>query len=174
MSRIAFTLQVTLADVLHSLFPRLAHRLAVLAPRAEPACARLDRDPAAPAAHVAARYPRLTSLDAACRPVEDVEHADRLVLDLARHLDRSWLGAERSTGKIDAIDVIVLEDWSGDLGVCEAIASARGQIQRIWRAYLEWSTDQVERPDLFHRFGTTRLLDEFAFAAARDLLPPPT
>jgi len=146
----------------------------VLAPRAAPAFARLDRDPAEPAAHAAARYPRLTPLDAACRPVEDAEHADRLVLDLARHLDRSWLGEERAAGEVDAIDVIVLEDWSGDLGVCEAIASARGQIQRIWRAYLDWSADQEGRPDLFHRFGTERLLDEFAFAAARDLLPPPT
>lgn len=171
-SRIAFTLQVTLSDILFSLFPLVAHRLAVVAPRAAAAFARLDRDAVAPAAHVAARYPRLAPLDATGRPIDDPEHIERLTVDLGRLLDRSWLGEEPSTGRVDTIEVIVLEDWSGDLGVCEAIASSRGLIQRTWRAYLEWSAAQARRPDLFHRFGSDRLLEEFTYEAARDLLPP--
>lgn len=173
ISRIAFTLQATLADILFSLFPRVAHRLAVTAPRAAPAFARLDADAAAPARRVGAHYPRLRPLDPAFAPVDDAEHADRLTRDLTRLLERSWRGEERaSTGVVDAIDVIVLEDWPGDLGVCEALATARGQIQRVWRDYLDWSAAEEPRADLFHRFGSGRLVEEFVFAAARDLLPP--
>lgn len=170
-ARLAFTLQVTLADMLFSLFPRVAHRLAVVSPQAAPVFARLDLDPTPAAAHLAARYPRLTALDAEYRPTEDSAYAARVADVLRRLNDRTWVGEGKSNDRVDAIDLIVIEDWAGDLGVCQAIVDVRGQIHRLWRDYLTWCEAGRDLPDAFYRFGADRLLDDFVFGEAADLLP---
>ncbi|MEZ0211915.1 MAG: hypothetical protein ACAH27_03065 [Xanthobacteraceae bacterium] len=158
--RLAFTLQVTLSDLLFSLFPGLAHRTAVISPQAAPVFRLLGASASDPVLrHLAGRYPRF----------EGLEPADTAAMSEA--LGRLLLAAGSGPApERDAIELYVVEDWPSDLGVCGALDIHRDHVRKLWLRYLDWLAQRADRADQFHSFGAERPPEHFAFAEAAALL----
>lgn len=175
LSRIAFTLQVTLSDVLISLFPTLHHRTAVISPQANDAFVRLGADANSTLGpHIAARYPRLGSTWKDGRSNPDEYNAARLAERLGHLFIEASDSAERVAALHDnreeTIDMLIIEDWPADLGVCGAVDLNHAHVLHVLLRYLDWLAANSQRKNLFYRFGTETLIEEFDFAGARDLV----
>jgi hypothetical protein len=171
--RVAFTLQVTLGDLLASLFPALSHRLAVISPQASATVREIRQRGDNLARNVAARYPRLGLLAADGRVGPAIAEGAATIGALDALLGRAWEAEDPPVAQDgeETIDLCVIEDWRSDLGVGRALRdSFASAVLPLWREYLEWLSDNRDRPGLYHRFGSPDLLDAFAYREAADLL----
>lgn len=171
-AKTAFMLQVALSDLIFTLFPWMAHRIAVISPQAAGAFAELLSCPNDLEQNVAARYPRFAALvDGAVGT--DPEDGQRMTDMLDPLILKCW-GAGRhppiAGQDQQVIDIYVIEDWPSDLGVCEALRDRELGVLPILREYLGWLEANKDRTDLYHRFGSKKLLDVFAYADAAALL----
>jgi hypothetical protein len=170
---VAFTLAATMQDVLGSLFPPFAHRIAVMSPQAKSCieAAWTGSDPDGIHRFPADLYPRLVAgfrADPATRrfnpPIDN--HAD---IDgfLARH-DISL--PEDGT---HCLHLLVLEDADHDLGIVRALFiddDIWKQLFHVWSQYLHWLVAHQTDMDLYYRFGSSGLSSCFAFKEADSLL----
>lgn len=163
--RVAFTLAVTLQDLIEALFPGIGHRVAVISPQAEPAYRELFESENASLGHVLAlRWPHLIDGFSGERPM--VGSSAQVVA----WLDGFAPTTARPLAGAGALDIIILEDWGWDLGVIGAIENKRSQILQGWSEYLAWNAAHESDPNLYYRMGTSELHEVFTFKAAGDLV----
>jgi hypothetical protein len=175
----AFTLAATLQDVLASLFPLLAHRVAVVSPQASP-CIEAVLDESGGNQHEIDRFPvdlyprqvrtfRPVSRGPRWRPPANVES------EITRFLadgEASEDGAIPPAPHPCLLDLIVVEDADHDLGIVRALNEAEvwDRVLYVWSEYGGWLAEQAEDRKLYYRFGSPGLSNCFAFSEARDVL----
>jgi hypothetical protein len=168
----AFTLQVTLSDLIYSLFPAMAHRMAVISPQASELLAKLSVLKPDLERNIGGRYPRFAALVNEKVGMGDVDGQamtgllDLLVLKAFGEAGRAPVAGEGE----ETIDIYLIEDWPSDLGVCNAFRDQNLGVLSMLLEYLDWLERNKAREDLYHCFGSKRLLDVFAYAEAAALL----
>jgi hypothetical protein len=163
VDRVAFTLAVTLQDLMEALFPGIGHRVAVLSPQAEAVYKELFKAESGTLDYVIARrWPHLIEGFSNIRPRGAT--ASQVV---------AWLDNFASTEALpetSALDFILLEDWLWDLGVIGAVQNKLNKVMQAWSEYLNWNVENESTPDLYYRMGTSQLHGAFAFTAASRLV----
>jgi hypothetical protein len=163
--RVAFTLAVTLQDLIEALFPGIGHRVAVVSPQAEPAYRELFGSENASLGQVLAhRWPHL---------IDGFDEDQPIVGNSAQVI--GWLNsfaptAARSSATVGALDIIILEDWGWDLGVIGAVDDKLSRVVEAWHEYLAWNAAHENDPNLYYRMGTSELHEVFAFRAAGEIV----
>lgn len=184
-ARVAFTLAALLNDLLECLFPGLGHRLAVLSPQAGPAVTALLKQRDAVAQFLVLRYPRLVpgapeDLSAPPAPPGTVQEALGLLLCSADPSAAASAGAavppeagpEAGEDAADTmtIDLLVVEDWPGDLGVARAVHDYHATVLRALQQFTAWLASTPDTATRFYGFGSDRLPEVFDFAAAAEVV----
>jgi hypothetical protein len=163
--RVAFTLAVTLQDLIEALFPGIGHRVAVVSPQAEPVYRELFESENASLGQVLAhRWPHL---------IDGFDGDQPIVGNSAQVIE--WLNsfaptAARSSATVGALDIIILEDWGWDLGVIGAVDDKLSRVLEAWYEYLAWNAAHENDPNLYYRMGTSELHEVFAFRAASEIV----
>jgi hypothetical protein len=171
-NKVAFTLQVVFADLIYSLFPAMAHRVAVISPQAAEIFSKLSNHRSELERNIGNRYPRFAALINEKVGIGDVDGPgmtrllDPLVLKKFGEAERPPVAGKGE----ETIDIYLIEDWPSDLGVCNALCAREFDVRRMLVDYLDWLERNKDREDLYHRFGSDRLLDVFAYAEAAALL----
>jgi len=162
---VAFTLAVTLQDLIEALFPGIGHRVAVVSPQAEPVYRRLFESADASLGQVLAhRWPHL---------IDGFDGDQPIVGNSAPVIE--WLNGfapipVRSSAAAGALDIIILEDWGWDLGVIGAVDNRLMLVLEAWHEYLAWNAAHENDPNLYYRMGTSDLHEVFAFKAASEVV----
>jgi hypothetical protein len=170
--KVAFTLQVVFADLIYSLFPAMAHRMAVISPQAAGIFSKLSNHRAVLERNIGNRYPRFAALINEKVGIGDADGPgmtrllDPMVLKAFGEAERPPVAGEGE----ETIDIYLIEDWPSDLGVCNALCAREFDVRRMLVEYLDWLERNKDREDLYHCFGSKRLLDVFAYAEAAALL----
>ncbi|KMW56903.1 hypothetical protein AIOL_001860 [Candidatus Rhodobacter oscarellae] len=179
--KVAFTLAATLNDMIASLFPKEAHRIAVISPQAKPKFPKMRRADVSSGirhdedldAYVDLTYPHFSE------PDEEPDEQIGIPLDWSQKygdlFGDGFIGEQTSidpdqiqaNSKSDRIDLLVFEDASLDLGVVRAMEHTWPTIERIWIEYLAWLAEipNAENP---YAFGTAGVASQFEFEAALD------
>ncbi|MGD0103503.1 MAG: hypothetical protein ABSC06_05640 [Rhodopila sp.] len=172
-SAAAFTLAATMQDVLGSLFPPLAHRIAVVSPQAKSAVdATLNDDEGSSINRFPADlYPRLVP------DFCDDRLMQRSNPPLDNQADIDGFLANNGVPPPDPADscihLLMIEDADHDLGIVRALFSQDDMWDRllyVWSEFLRWLVTHRDDKDLYYRFGSPSLSTCFAFEEASKLL----
>lgn len=177
--KIAFTLATTLNDVITTLFPRDAHRLAIISPQASLAHANLrnsadlGRDSSQvleTASYAELAYPKFIAPepdDMATAPAPDWSRAYGDIFGDGKYRtnEAAHFEEEDRTYTTRRIDLLALEDAGLDLGVARAIHEHWGEIEPHWISYLTWLTKQNGASNPY-AFGDNEVPEQFDFEGA--------
>ena len=170
---IAFTLAMTLQDVLAVQFPNHAHRLAVICPEASgvdmTTAGTLD-------SFTYDRLRHLTSLNDSGLPVDRVD-ATAVPTELADRFEqfsRDFSALARMENKVETaphaagLSLLLIEDSDHDLGVAQSFYIHRDRIFGIWRDFLIHCENSKSKPqETGYDFGSGSVSTLLDFAGAR-------
>ncbi len=180
---VAFTLATTLQDTLASLFPRHAHRIAVVAPQAARIEAEIDpgrRGLPHWTVFALARQPVLTELDSSRQAVDPESSRERCRLsnDAIRTYE-AYIGRffEQARAVDDAraappgvtrlFSFLIVEDSDHDLGVARIVAEQRDRVFRIWEEFLNHCAKNTSDPhENYYAFNSGKISEIFKFEDA--------
>lgn len=187
--KLAFTLCTTLQDVLASLFPSNAHRIAVLSPDVvRPLALGKSETAKSLANYVNLRLPRLLLLDGV-HPETMVEGPASPLTDAvaglvqqhapSKALLEQFLSQAREAGSYaetpslgaKAITIMVAEDSDHDLGVARAFVARRSEILEFWVKFLRHcDLTKGDAAEFAYSFNSKAKSTEFDFSAAARLV----
>jgi hypothetical protein len=169
-SAVAFTLAATMQDALGSLFPPLAHRIAVVSPQAK-LCVEAALNEAGIDRFPADLYPRLV---AAFRDNLATQRSNP-PLDNQAQIDGFLAanGVSAPNAETYRLHLLMVEDADHDLGIVRALFIDNviwNRLLYVWSEFLRWLTAHQGDKDLYYRFGSPALSSCFAFEEASAML----
>jgi hypothetical protein len=185
LSRIAFTLSVTLQDLLGSLFPGMAHRFAVVSPQAAPVI-EFGRDAAQvdPRANfLTRRHPCIVTPEEVMAPTAAPANMQATMADIAacirlaeaRLMPRRHDGIVSPSRQAEApathlLDFLIIEDSDHDLGALRAVIGPQDlQLLTRWADFATWAAGAKDARGFHYGAGQTQS-DALDFAGASRLL----
>lgn len=178
----AFTLAATLQDVLSSLFPTHAHRIAVVSPQAGPCVnaaiqpmdaatdAQIERFPIDFYPRLVERLPPKSTNRPRNNPAIDAASVERAITAMLAGAGRTD-ATEDPDAPRQILDLLVIEDSDHDLGVVHALDNDRtwANVVAVWTRFTYWlgAEDGISAAHTrYHRFGGSSLASCFAFREA--------
>jgi len=173
----AFTLATTLSDILATLFPAHAHRLAMLripvSANDTMVSARAAEERAGSFALL--RMPRLVTLAAGLPEAQPGRDAIRRLHDRGADFARRFMAAARPpTAEAQEAparpNLLLVEDSDHDLGVARAFSQSFDHIRQIWEEYLDHCAARPQAPEHPYAFGSPEIPDVYDFASAASIV----
>jgi hypothetical protein len=181
-ARVAFTLACTLNDVVATLFPMQAHRIAILHGPLPPGAGALPQPQPGREdrvlAYALARQPRLVPLWDSGRTdaAPGMPDLQRRMADEGRKFAATFMQkARRNTDAAipdSRLSLFLVEDSDHDLGVATAFAAQfRERVLPFWADYLQWcDKEPVKGATHPYGFGTGEIPQTFDFAEAAQIV----
>ena len=176
-AEIAFTLSMTLQDVLATQFPSHAHRLAVVCPEASAVASKENPNPLD--RFVIDRMRHLVRQNEQGLPAGRARPAP-VSVEVAQAFEKFSAGfserGRRAQGDVSAtrpalMSILLIEDSDHDLGVAQSFFEQKDRIFRLWRDFLRNCNAQSGSPEeTGYDFGSGQLSSVFDFKGAQKLV----